>query len=110
MKKNQPAYRLGQRQRRQIAVCLSLIDQCHAGCLTSSRQRALVQMLERELTGRQLDYLRYYYAAAMTHGQIARQLGRSPSTVSRGILRAEAKFLQVMERCRPFWGDGFLDG
>ncbi|MCD7927634.1 MAG: hypothetical protein LUF80_02055 [Oscillospiraceae bacterium] len=109
MKKNQPLYRLGQAQRRQIAACLTLIDQYHAGCLASGRQRALAQMLEQELTGRQLDYLRYYYTAAMTHGQIARLLGRSPSTVSRGILRAEAKFLQVLERCRPFWGDGFLE-
>ncbi|MCD8146350.1 MAG: hypothetical protein LUD84_03550 [Clostridiales bacterium] len=109
MRKNHPSYRLGQAQRRQIAACLSLIDQYHAGCLASGRQRALAQMLEQELTGRQLDYLRYYYAAAMTHGQIARMLGRSPSTVSRGILRAEAKFLQVMERCRPFWGEDFLE-
>ncbi|MCD8050727.1 MAG: hypothetical protein LUE89_03505 [Clostridiales bacterium] len=109
MRKNRPVYRLGQAQRRQIAACLNLIDQYHAGCLTSGRQRALAQMLERELTGRQLDYLRYYYTGAMTHGQIARLLGRSPSTVSRGILRAEAKFLQVMERCRPFWGEDFLE-
>lgn len=110
MKKIGPVYRLGQTQRRQIAACLSLIDQIHAGCLASGRQRALAQMLEEELTGRQLDYLRYYYVAALTHEQIARLMGRSPSTVSRGVMRGEEKFLQVMERCRPFWGDGFLEG
>ncbi|MCD7837953.1 MAG: hypothetical protein LUG65_03480 [Clostridiales bacterium] len=109
MRKNQPFYRLGQVQRRQITICLSLIDQYHAGCLSNGRQRALAQMLEQELTGRQLDYLRHYYVSALTHRQIARQVGRSPSTVSRGILRAEEKFLQVMERCRPFWGEDFLD-
>lgn len=106
-KKNRPVYRRGREQCRRIQICLNLLEQYHGGCLRDPRQRLLAKMMEEELTGKQLDYLRCYYANAMTHGQIARMLGRDASTVTRGITRAEEKLEQIMKRGAALWGTDF---
>lgn len=99
-----PVYRRGQEECRRVRKYLNLLDQMHAGCLRDPKARILVQMLEEELTGKELDYLRGYYVDCLTHRQIGGRLGRSCSAVTRGIQRAEKKFDRIMERGALLWG------
>jgi predicted DNA-binding protein (UPF0251 family) len=108
-KKNRPAYRRGRTQCRRIHICLSLLDQYHTNCLHDPREQVLAMMMEETLTGKELDYLRYYYNNAMTQEQIARMLDRDATTIARGIGRAEEKLSRIMERGRLLWGEDFLE-
>jgi IS30 family transposase len=66
-------------------------------------------MIAETLTGKELDYLRYYYNNAMTQEQIARMLDRDTSTISRVIVRGEEKLSRIMERGKLLWGEDFLE-
>jgi predicted DNA-binding protein YlxM (UPF0122 family) len=107
-KKNRPAYRRGHAQCQRIRSCLNILDQYHANCLNDPREQVLAMMMEEALTGKELDYLHYYYTNGMTQAQIACMVDRDASTITRVIGRGEKKLSCVMERAKLLCGEDFL--
>lgn len=89
---NQPIYRRGNRKCYQIRVSLALLQRYRDGEQLTGEEQAVARLMEANLTEKELEYLSCYYIQGLTHRQIARQLRRSASTVSKGIVRAERKF------------------
>lgn len=90
--KNIPVYRRGRQKCSTIRASLMLLRRYQDGHRLTGRERAIAKLIEERLTEREMEFLRYYYESGMTHPQIARYLHLCPSTVTKGILRAEKKF------------------
>lgn len=68
-------------------------------------KRNLTMALRQEVTHRQLECIRLYYAEGLNMGQIGRRLGVDKSTVSRNLKRGEAN----LRRCLRFGAAELLD-
>lgn len=91
-RKNVPIYRRGRRRCGTIRASLLLLKRYQDGHTLNNGQRAMAKLMESRLTKREREYLSYYYEGGMTHRQIARYMNCCPSTVSKGVVRAERKF------------------
>lgn len=68
-------------------------------------KRNLTMALRQEVTARQLECIRLYYAERLTMKEIGRRLGVDRSTVSRNLRRGEAN----LRRCLRFGAAELLD-
>lgn len=68
-------------------------------------KRNLTMALRQEVTQRQLECIRLYYAEGLNMGQIGRRLGVDRSTVSRNLKRGESN----LRRCLRFGAAELLD-
>lgn len=99
-------YRRGGMYAADMAVYARSLSEENTNAATlNTLKRNLTMALRQEVTPRQLECIRLYYAEGLNMGQIGRRLGVDKSTVSRNLRRGEAN----LRRCLRFGAAELLD-
>lgn len=99
-------YRRGGRYAADMAVYARGLSEENTNAATlNTLKRNLTMALRQEVTPRQLECIRLYYAEGLNMGQIGQRLGVDKSTVSRNLKRGEAN----LRRCLRFGAAELLD-
>lgn len=99
-------YRRGGMYAADMAVYARSLSEENTNAATlNTLKRNLTMALRQEVTPRQLECIRLYYAEGLNMGQIGRRLGVDKSTVSRNLKRGEAN----LRRCLRFGAAELLD-
>lgn len=99
-----PVYRCNQKQLRQIRVLLQNYDMWKNGVFLRRGEVLACELMDKHLTVLQLDYLQRYYRGGKTHKQIAAELGRNASTVTRMVNKGRENLLEVIKELETIHG------
>lgn len=92
---SKPTYRRGKLYAKRAEMLLLALAQSKLRDKLSEEDQAIVQMLGRTLTPRQLQCLSGYYCRRLGLYDMAQELGIRPSTVSRHIMVGHNKLDQA---------------
>lgn len=91
MQRGKPAYPCGRARVQRIQACLNLAAQYQDGCRMDPVMGGIANAICQKLTANELQCLQLYYNDGIQQGKIAAMSGRTQSTISRTLLRAERK-------------------
>ncbi len=100
-----PRYRRGKPYSRDMAAYMNQLSEqnTNAGSVEQLKHN-LIRCMKEDITPRQRTMLTLYYVHQLSQTEIARQLGVTPSTVSRTILRGERQ----LQRCLRYGAERYL--